>query len=162
VKIGTNLLRKEILDLENANFQLPQLAIISPRRFFEIVQLPFDLFAYLTLASPNDHPKTKSSKNIWRNNNAPTTKYSNNLGVLSNLEGSSLLGDNDTSSRIWVYYYPRFQNLAKLSAIHDQVNNIYRFFSIIFLSIFQRHGDKGLGRMWPMGKLQASLFCLKY
>jgi hypothetical protein len=151
VKIGTNLLRKEILDLENANFQLPQLAIISPRRFFEIVQLPFDLFAYLTLASPNDHPKTKSSKN-----------YSNNLGVLSNLEGSSLLGDNDTSSRIWVYYYPRFQNLAKLSAIHDQVNNIYRFFSIIFLSIFQRHGDKGLGRMWPMGKLQASLFCLNY
>jgi hypothetical protein len=78
VKIGTNLSRKEILDLEHANFQLPQRAVISPRRLFEMEEFPFDLSSYPIPASPDDHPKTRSYKNIRRNKNAPTTKHANN------------------------------------------------------------------------------------
>jgi hypothetical protein len=43
VKIGTNLSKKEILDFENAGFQLPQRAVISPRRLFGTEELPFNL-----------------------------------------------------------------------------------------------------------------------
>jgi hypothetical protein len=39
VKIGTNFSKKEILDLENAGFQLPQRAVISLRRFFGTEEL---------------------------------------------------------------------------------------------------------------------------
>jgi hypothetical protein len=49
MKIGTNLSRKEILDLQNADFQLPQHTIISPRRLFGMEELPFDLSSYPTL-----------------------------------------------------------------------------------------------------------------
>jgi hypothetical protein len=59
-KIGANLSKKEILDLENADFQLPQHAIISPRRLFGMEELPLDLSSYSTPASPDDHPKTRS------------------------------------------------------------------------------------------------------
>jgi hypothetical protein len=64
MKIGTNLLRKEILDLESDDFQLQQRAIISPRKLFEIDELPFYLSSHPTLTFPNDHPKTKLGKNI--------------------------------------------------------------------------------------------------
>ena len=43
VKIGTNLSKKEILQLESVGFQLPQLAIISLRRLFGMEELPFNL-----------------------------------------------------------------------------------------------------------------------
>jgi hypothetical protein len=74
VKIGTNLSKKEILDFESAGFQLPQCAVISPRRLFGTEELPFNLASFPTLASTNDCPKTRSGKSIRRNNNAPTTK----------------------------------------------------------------------------------------
>jgi hypothetical protein len=60
VKIDTNLSRKEILDLANAGFQLPQRAIISPRRLFGMEELPFDHSSYPLPTSPDDHPKTRS------------------------------------------------------------------------------------------------------
>jgi hypothetical protein len=64
MKIGTNLSRKEILNLENAGFRLPQRAIISPRRLFGMEELSLDFSSYSTPASLDDHPKTRSSKNI--------------------------------------------------------------------------------------------------
>jgi hypothetical protein len=78
VKIGTNLSRKEILDLEQAGFQLPQCAVISPRRLFGMEELPSDLSSYPIPASLEKHPKIRSSKNIRRIKNAPTTKQANN------------------------------------------------------------------------------------
>jgi hypothetical protein len=87
VKIGTNLSKKEILDLESAGFQLPQRAVISPRRLFGMEELPFDLSSYFTPASPDDYPKTRSDKIIRRNNNAPTTKHANNFASSFTLKG---------------------------------------------------------------------------
>jgi hypothetical protein len=78
VKIETNLSKKEILDLENIDYQLPQRAIISPRRLFGMDELPIDLYSYPIPTSPDDYPKTRSGKIIRRNKNAPTTKHANN------------------------------------------------------------------------------------
>jgi hypothetical protein len=72
VKIGTNLSRKEILDLQHVGFQLPQRAVISPKRLFGMEELPSDLSSYPIPASPDEHPKIRSGKNIWRNKNMPT------------------------------------------------------------------------------------------
>jgi hypothetical protein len=41
-------------------------------------ELPFDLSTYPTLASLDDHSKTRSGKNIRRNKNEPTMKDANN------------------------------------------------------------------------------------
>jgi hypothetical protein len=71
VKIETNLSRKEIPDMKNAGFQLPQ----------------HDLSSYPTLASLDDYPKTRSSKIICKNNNAPTTKHTNNCASSLTLKG---------------------------------------------------------------------------
>ena len=72
VKIGTNLSKKDILDLEIAGFQLPQRVVISPRRLFGMEELPFSLASFPTLANADDCPKTRSGKSIRRNNNAPS------------------------------------------------------------------------------------------
>jgi hypothetical protein len=78
VKIGTNLSKKEILDLERAGFQLPELVVISPRRLFGMEELPSDLSSYPILVSPNEHPKIRLGKNIRRIKNVPTMKQANN------------------------------------------------------------------------------------
>jgi hypothetical protein len=78
LKIGTNLSAKEILDLESAGFQLPQRAVISPRRLFGMEELPFNLASFPTPASADECPKTRSGKSIHRNNNTSTTKQANN------------------------------------------------------------------------------------
>jgi hypothetical protein len=87
VKIGTNLLTKEILDFERVGFQLPQCAVISPKRLFRTKELPFNLSSFPTLASPNEFPKTRSDKSIRRNNNAPTMKQANNCASSLTLKG---------------------------------------------------------------------------
>jgi hypothetical protein len=87
VKIGTNLSRKEILDLERAGFQLPQRAVISPRRLFKMEELPFDLSSYPIPAPPNEYPKIRSGKNIRRIKNVPTTKQANNCASSLTLKG---------------------------------------------------------------------------
>ena len=78
VKIGTNLSKKEILQLESAGFQLPQRAIISPRRLFRMEELLFSLASFPTPANENDFLKTKSGKSIGRNINAPNIQQANN------------------------------------------------------------------------------------
>jgi hypothetical protein len=78
---------KEILDLESASFQLPQRAVISPRRLFGMEELPFDLALFPTPVSPNGFPKTRLGKSIRRNNNAPTTKQANNYASSLTLKG---------------------------------------------------------------------------
>jgi hypothetical protein len=87
VKIGTNFSTKEILDLESAGFQLPQRAVISPRRFLVIEELSFNLASFPTPASTDDYPNTKSGKSIRRNNNAPSTKQANNCVSSLTLKG---------------------------------------------------------------------------
>jgi hypothetical protein len=87
VKIGTNLSIKEILYLESTAFQLPQRAVISPRRLFGMEELPFNLASFSTPASPDEFPKTRSGKSICRNNNAPTTKQANKYASSLTLKG---------------------------------------------------------------------------
>jgi hypothetical protein len=87
VKIGTNLSKKEILDFESAGFQLPQRAVISPRRLFGMEELPFSLASFPTPASADDCPKTRSGKSIRRNNNAPSTQQANNCASALTLNG---------------------------------------------------------------------------
>jgi hypothetical protein len=87
VKIGTNLSTKEILDFESTGFQLPQRAVISPRRLFGMEALPFDLASFPTPASPNGSPKTRSGKSIRRNNNVPTTEQANNCASALTFKG---------------------------------------------------------------------------
>jgi hypothetical protein len=87
VKIGTNLSTKEVLDFESTGFQLPQRAVISPRRLFGMEELPFDLASFPTPTSPNGFPKTRSGKSIRRNNNVPTTKQANNCASSLTLKG---------------------------------------------------------------------------
>jgi hypothetical protein len=87
MRIGTNLSKKEILDFESAGFQLPQRAVISPRRLFGMEELPFNLASFPTSASADDCPKTRSGKSIRRNNNAPSTKQANNCASALTLKG---------------------------------------------------------------------------
>ena len=77
VKIGTKLSKKEILQLKNAGFQLPQRSVISPRRLFEMEELPFSLASFPSPANADDFPKTRSGKSI-RRNNAPNIQQANN------------------------------------------------------------------------------------
>jgi hypothetical protein len=75
MKIGTDLSRKEILDLEHTGFQLPQRTVIQPLFIsFGMEELPLDLSSYPIPMSLDNHPKTRSGKN----KDAPTTKYANN------------------------------------------------------------------------------------
>ena len=87
VKIGTNLSKKEILQLESAGFQLPQRAIISPRRLFGMEELPFSLASFPTPANVDDFPNTRSGKSICRNNNAPNIQQANNCASSLTLKG---------------------------------------------------------------------------
>jgi hypothetical protein len=87
VKIKTNLSTKEILDLESVGFQLPQRAVISPRRLFGMEELPFNLGSFFTPTFVDDCPKTRSGKSIRRNNNAPSTKQANNCASSLTLKG---------------------------------------------------------------------------
>jgi hypothetical protein len=96
VKIGTNLSRKEILDLEHVGFQLPPRPNVSPRRLFGMEELPSNLSSYPNPASLDDHPKTKSCKNIRKKQERAHNKICQQLRILSNLEGSSLLGHDDS------------------------------------------------------------------
>ena len=87
VKIETNLSKKEILHLESIGFQLPQRAVISPRRLFGMEELPFSLPSFPTLANADDFPKTRSGKSICRNNNAPNIHQTNNCASTLILNG---------------------------------------------------------------------------
>jgi hypothetical protein len=78
VKAGTNLTPKEILELQNAGFRLPQRVEISPRRLFGNHDLPDDVSGFQVPEFPANQPGTRSGKKIRRNPNAPTTKQANN------------------------------------------------------------------------------------
>ena len=87
MKIGANLSKKKILDLESADFQLPQRAVIFPKRLFGSEELPFSLASFPTLANVDDYPKTKSGKSIRRNNKAPNIQQANNCASVLTLKG---------------------------------------------------------------------------
>jgi hypothetical protein len=90
VKIGTNLSTKEILELDSVGFQLPQSAVISPRRLFGMEELPFNLASFPIQASPYEYPKTRVGKTIRRNNDASTMKQANNYASSFTLKGHLL------------------------------------------------------------------------
>jgi hypothetical protein len=50
-------------------------------------ELPFDLSSYSIPTSPDDHPKTRSYKNIRRNKKAPTIKHAKNYVSSLTLKG---------------------------------------------------------------------------
>ena len=87
VKIGTNLSKKEILQLESAGFQLPQRAVISPRRLFGMEELLFSLASFSSPANADNFPKTRSGKSICKNNNAPNIQQANNCASSLTLNG---------------------------------------------------------------------------
>ena len=87
MKIGTNLSKKEILDLESVGFQLPQRAVISQKRLFGTEELPFRLASFPTPTNADDYPKTRSCKSIRRNNNAPNIQQANNCASALILKG---------------------------------------------------------------------------
>lgn len=81
VKIGTNLLKEEILALESADFIPPQWQVISPHQLFggeEGIQLLHD---YPSPPKPDEYPKIQVEKVIRRNPKAPTTKQQNNCAL---------------------------------------------------------------------------------
>jgi hypothetical protein len=87
VKIGTNLTRKEVLQLEDVGFHLPQREDISPKTLFTNQHLPMNLAAYVTRAFPDEFPNWRSGKNIRRNMKALTTCHYNNCASALTLEG---------------------------------------------------------------------------
>lgn len=87
VKIGTNLLKKEILAFQNAGFQLPQRVAMSPRRLFGTRGISVDMNSLPTPEFADDYPKTRSGKSIRRNPKAPTTKQANNCASAITLQG---------------------------------------------------------------------------
>jgi hypothetical protein len=72
--------------MQASKFQLLQRAIMSPRRFFGR-EIPFDMASYFTPICLDDHPNTRSGKNIQRNKKVPTTKHSNNCTSVLILKG---------------------------------------------------------------------------
>ena len=78
VKFRTNLTQKEMMELQNAGFRLPERVQISPKRLFGDQELPADLSGFQVPTFPAEHPSTRSGKKIRRNPNAPTTKQANN------------------------------------------------------------------------------------
>jgi hypothetical protein len=111
VKIGTNLSKKEILDFESAGFQLPQRAVISPRRLFGTKELLFNLASFPTPASADDCPKTRSCKSIRRNNNAPNTKQADNCASALTLKGQIHKVKQILESGILAYRIPEVHQL---------------------------------------------------
>ena len=63
MKLGTNLMEKEILALDNVGFHLPHRAVISLGRLFG-GDIPVDVASYPIPPFLDDHPKARSSKNI--------------------------------------------------------------------------------------------------
>jgi hypothetical protein len=108
MKIGTNLSRKEILDLEHTGFQVPQHAVIFPKRLFEMEELPSNLSSNPIPASPDDHPKIRSGKNIRRNKNVPTTKQANNF--------ASSLTLKDHLRKVTMILHPGFECIIILDS----------------------------------------------
>ena len=78
VKVGTSLTPKEILDLQNAGFRLPQRVEISPRRLFGDHAVPKDISEVPAPKYSSDYPSIRSGKKIRRNPKSPTTKQANN------------------------------------------------------------------------------------
>jgi hypothetical protein len=145
VKIGTNLSTKEVLDFESVGFQLPQRAVISPRRLFGMEELPFDLASFPPPASPNGFPKTRSGKSIRRNNNVPTTKQANNCA-------SSLTLKSDVR-KVTMIPHPGFGCIVTLDSRAPPKVEQYLItigsFPECFCEYFKDMATKSLGKRGP-------------
>jgi hypothetical protein len=92
--------------LENVGFQLLHFANMSLKRLL-CSKVPFNLTSYPTQPFPDDHPITRSSKNIQRNNKVPSTKHTNNCASTLTLKG--LL------RQITMIIYPKFGCIITLN-----------------------------------------------
>jgi hypothetical protein len=86
VMLGTNLTKAEILALEDAGFQLPQLQEMSPRRLFGDARLPLDMSSYPTPSDP-DHYSTKRLGKLIRRTKKPSLKQTNNCASALTVKG---------------------------------------------------------------------------
>jgi hypothetical protein len=156
VKIGTNLSRKEILDLEQAGFQLPQRAVISPRRLFGMEELSSDLSSYPIPTSPEEHPKIRSGKKIRRIKNVPTTKQANNCASSLILKGQI--------RKVTMIPHPGFEcNIILDSGTPPKVEQYLitiGSFPDCSCEYFKDMATKSLGKLggWASCKLQVSLY----
>ena len=72
--IGTNLSWPEILNLENAEFQLPKNKRITSTRLFNSSAPPLDLFGVDVPANPDSYPSSRQFKTTKQSATAPSTK----------------------------------------------------------------------------------------
>ena len=78
VKIGTTLTRQEVLDLEDAGFQLQQRGTLSPRRQFQsCADMPLLRSSFREPEYPDTHPTIRHNISIRRNPEAPTAEHRN-------------------------------------------------------------------------------------
>jgi hypothetical protein len=118
-------------------------------------ELPFDLSSFPTPASPDEYPKTRSGKTIRRNNNAPTTKQANNCASSLTLKGHL--------RKVTMIPHPRFRcNVTLDSGAPPKVEQYLITIGSFPECSCEYFKDMAtfLGQTWPVGKLQASLFCL--
>jgi len=64
LKFWTNLIKKEMTDLQNARFHLLQCVAISLKRLFGDHELPNNVSRFQVPAFPTKHPSTRSKKKI--------------------------------------------------------------------------------------------------
>ena len=74
VKIGTDLIRPEIVKFKFAGFQLPQKEHITLTHLFNTSALPLDLSGIVDPANPDSYPSSRQSKTTRRSATTPSTK----------------------------------------------------------------------------------------
>ena len=94
--------------MENVGFQLPQCAVISPRRLFRTEELPFNLASFLIPASVDDCLKTRSCKSIHKNNNTSSTKQAINC--------ASTLTLKDQICKVMMIFHPGYGYIVTLDS----------------------------------------------
>ena len=103
---------------------------------------------------------TRQTTNLcWHSNNTSCHQClweSQQLCIFCNSKGSHLIGNNDSTSKIWMHYYSRYGNSTKYWAIHDH----HWLFSRLFMSLLQGDAYKVFGQAGPISKLQASILHL--
>jgi hypothetical protein len=90
VKIGTNLTRSEIFDLENAGFQLPPNERIRPTRLFANSAFPLDMSRIRVLEYPDFIPPTRLSKVVRRSSSASSAKRRQMVASVEAMHGTIL------------------------------------------------------------------------
>jgi hypothetical protein len=90
VKLGTNLTRLEIINLENAGFQLPEKERITPTRLFNNSAPPLDLSDVDVPPNPDFYPISRQSKSTRRSTHVPSAKQMQMVASAQVMQGTIL------------------------------------------------------------------------